>query len=186
MRFESIANTSTLIKVTHLQIQDREKVRMTTEELMAATVVASWKQIVGRVSAMVEAYPSERFEVQIAPGKNRVRYLIGHLTALNDRLFPALGLGERLHPELDEAYVANPDGARPDPISVEELKKAWVEVNGRLTAAFEAMPLADWLQRHTAVSEEDFAKEPLRNRLAMVLSRVNHVSFHAGQAVLTK
>jgi hypothetical protein len=36
------------------------------------------------------------------------------------------------------------------------------------------------------VSEEDFAKDPTRNRLAVVLSRTVHVSFHTGQAVLAK
>jgi hypothetical protein len=66
------------------------------------------------------------------------------------------------------------------------LKKAWFEVHSKLTAAFEQMTAAQWLERHTAVSEEDFAKEPLRNRLAMMLSRTNHVSMHVGQALLAK
>ena len=28
-------------------------------------------------------------------------YLLGHLTAMHDRMFPLLGLGDRFHPELD-------------------------------------------------------------------------------------
>ena len=48
------------------------------------------------------------------------------------------------------------------------------------------MTAAQWLERHSSVSEEDFAKEPLRNRLAMMLSRTNHVSMHVGQALLAK
>ena len=39
---------------------------------------------------------------------------------------------------------------------------------------------------HSAVSEEDFVKEPLRNRLAVLASRTNHVSYHGGQLVLTR
>jgi hypothetical protein len=31
-----------------------------------------------------------------------VLYLVGHLIATHDRMFPLLDLGERLHPELDE------------------------------------------------------------------------------------
>jgi len=159
---------------------------MTTDELFTKTAVASWKQVTGRVDAAVASYTDDQFERQVAPGRNRVRYLIGHLTAINDRLFPALGIGERLHPELDEAYLTNPDGKVADPISCDELRKAWLEGNSKLTAAFETFTPAEWLERHTAVSAEDFAKEPLRNRLAMLLSRTNHVSMHAGQALLAK
>jgi hypothetical protein len=159
---------------------------MTNEELLIATAVASWKQIISRADSVVAKYTDEQLDRHVAPGRNRVRYLIGHLTAVDDRLFTGLGLGERLHPELDAAYVTNPDGTLPDPVSTEELKAAWFEVHSKLTAAFEAFTPAEWLERHTAVSEEDFAKEPLRNRLAMVLSRTNHVSMHVGQALLAK
>ncbi|QMV17468.1 DinB family protein [Granulicella sp. 5B5] len=159
---------------------------MTQDEVLIATVIASWKQVTGRVSASLADATEERLDKQVAPGRNRVRYLIGHLTAINDRLFTGLEIGERLHPELDEAYVANPDRKLPDPVSAEELKKAWFDVTEKLTAAFEALTPAQWLERHTAVSAEDFAKEPLRNRLAMLLGRTNHVALHSGQAVLAK
>jgi hypothetical protein len=101
-------------------------------------------------------------------------------------MLPMLGLGERLHPELDEAYINNPDKTLPDPLSGSELKKAWADVNDRLTAGFEKFTLEEWLKKHSAVSDEDFAKEPTRNRLAVFLSRTSHVAFHAGQAILGK
>jgi hypothetical protein len=97
-----------------------------------------------------------------------------------------LGIGERLHPELDEPYITNPDRKLTDPVSASDLKKAWTEVNSKLTAAFEKFKPEDWLQKHTAVSDEDFAKDPTRNRLAVVMSRTNHASFHSGQAILAK
>jgi len=46
------------------------------------------------------------------------------------------------------------------------------------------MAWPDWAQRHAVVSEEDFAKDPSRNRFAVLLSRTNHLSYHLGQAVL--
>ena len=55
-----------------------------------------------------------------------------------------------------------------------------------LTNAFERFTLEDWLQKHTAVSDEDFAKDPTRNRLAIVMSRTSHASYHSGQAALAK
>jgi hypothetical protein len=159
---------------------------MTNEELLVATAVGSWKQIIGRADSVIAKYTDEELDRRIAPGRNRVRYLVGHLVAVDDKLLPGLGIGERLYANLDAAYLTNPDGTLPDPVSTEELKKAWVEVHSKLTAAFEQMTAAQWLERHTAVSVEDFAKEPLRNRLAMLLSRTNHVSMHLGQALLAK
>jgi len=51
---------------------------------------------------------------------------------------------------------------------------------------FEEMSGPDWLQRHTAVSEEDFAKDTSRNRFAILLSRTNHLSYHLGQLIQLK
>jgi hypothetical protein len=159
---------------------------MTSEELMSATALNSWKLVIGRYSQGLERFTDEQLQQEIAPGKNRLLYLVGHLTAVHDRMLPLLGLGDRLHPELDEVYVTSPDRTHPDPISVADLRKAWLEVNSKLTAALEKLTPQQWLEKHTAVSDEDFAKDPTRNRLAIVLSRTSHAAFHTGQAVLVK
>ena len=113
-------------------------------------------------------------------------YLLGHLTAMHDRMFPLLGIGERLHTELDEPYIANPDRAIAEPLSATELRRAWAEVNDKLIKVFEGFTLEGWLQKHTAVSDGDFMKDPMRNRLAVVMNRTSYASYHAGQAALTK
>jgi hypothetical protein len=159
---------------------------MTNENLFAITALNSWKFVVGRFDQSLAALSDEQFQKRVAPDKNRLFYIVGHLTAVHDRMFPLLGLGERLHPELDEPFITNPDGAVPDPLSSADLRAAWTEVNANLTAALENFAPEDWLQKHTAVSEEEFAKDPTRNRLAVVLNRTNHASFHSGQAILTK
>jgi hypothetical protein len=159
---------------------------MKNDELLVATVVAGWKIVIGRLDGPVRELDEAAMERHVAPGRNRVRYIVGHLVAVNDRLFEGLGVGKRLHPELDDAYIRNPDGVVADPVSVEELKKAWTEVHAALTAAVEKLTPAEWTERHTLVSEEDFDKEPLRNRLAMFLSRTGHTAFHGGQLVLAK
>jgi hypothetical protein len=46
--------------------------------------------------------------------------------------------------------------------------------------------LENWLQKHTGVSDDDFIKDPMRNRLAVVMNRTSHASYHARQAALTK
>jgi hypothetical protein len=167
-------------------IQREKLVNVTNEELPVLTALNSWKLVIGRFDQNLAALTDEQLQKQVAPGKNRLFYVVGHLTAVHDRMFPMLGLGERLHPELDEPYITNPDRALIDPVSASDLKKAWAEVNGKLTAAFEKFTPADWLHKHEAVSDEDFAKDPTRNRLAVVMSRTNHASFHSGQAILAK
>jgi hypothetical protein len=154
---------------------------MTSDEIFAKTTINTWKLAIDRLDQMFSSLPDEDLQTEVAPGRNRVFYLMGHLTAVHDRLFPMLGLGQRLHPELDDDFIANPDGKSSDRVSAADLRRAWSEVNQKLTAAFIALPPEEWLKRHEAVSEEDFAKEPLRNRLAVLESRTLHAGIHAGQ-----
>jgi hypothetical protein len=102
---------------------------MTTEEMLTTAAVQSWKLVIGRFDGSVASLSDEQLQTQVAPGRNRLLYLVGHLTAVHDRMFPLLGLGERLHPELDEIYLSNPDQALPDSISASAIKQAWREVN---------------------------------------------------------
>jgi hypothetical protein len=159
---------------------------MTPEELMITTAVNTWKLVVSRFSKGITPLTEEQLQQQVAPERNRLMYLLGHLTAVHDRMFPLLDIGERLHPELDDIYITSPDKAHPDPLSAADLKQAWTDVNAKLAAAFEELPPQAWLQKHTSVSDEDFAKDPTRNRLAILLSRTGHAAFHSGQAVLVK
>jgi hypothetical protein len=157
---------------------------MTNEEILRVTVLNSWKLAINRLGKTLSELSDEQLQQHVAPGRNRVFYLLGHLTAMHDRMFPLLGLGDRLHPELDEPYIASPDRVVADPLSATELRRVWSEVNNRLIAAFERFTPEEWLEKHTAVSDEDFAKDPDRNRLAVVLSRTNHMSYHLGQIML--
>jgi len=160
--------------------------QMTSEELLIATALGSWKLVISRIDQALASLSDSELQRQVAPARNRIFYLLGHLTATHDRMFPLLGLGERLHPNFDTIFIANPDRTLPDTISEAELRKAWTEVNTKLTTAFEALSPQEWLQKHTAVSADDFAKQPLRNRLSVLLSRTNHASYHAGQMILAK
>jgi hypothetical protein len=90
---------------------------VTNEELLAITALNSWKLVVGRLDQNLAESTDEQLQNQIAPDKNRLFYLIGHLTAVHDRMFPLLDLGERLHPELDEVYITSRDRLLADPVS---------------------------------------------------------------------
>ena len=90
---------------------------MTNDEILVVTVVDCWKLVLKRFDKMLGNFTDDQLQQQVAPGKNRVFYLLGHLTAVHDRMLPMLGLGERLHPELDDAYIANRDRVLGDPLS---------------------------------------------------------------------
>jgi hypothetical protein len=57
-------------------------------------------------------------------------------------------------------------------------------VHARLLEGVGAFDAAGWAAKHAVVSEADFAKNPLRNRFAVLLSRTSHIAYHLGQAVL--
>jgi hypothetical protein len=157
---------------------------MANEDAYVALGLKVWKTQIERADKLFGSLSSEDVLREIAPGKNRLLYLWGHLTAIHDAMLPLLGTGERLYPEFDVAFVSNPDKSQAAIPSHEQVRQAWTTVNGELLKGLEKMSWSDWLERHTAVSEEDFAKDPSRNRFAILLSRTNHLSYHLGQAVL--
>ena len=143
-----------------------------------------WKAQIERADKLFGGVSSEDLLREIAPGRNRLLYLWGHLTATHDMMLPLVGIAERLHPEFDMTFISNPDKSQAAIPSHEQVRQVWKPVNRELWKGFEKMSWSDWLQRHAAVSEEDFAKDASRNRFAILLSRTNHLSYHLGQAVL--
>ena len=157
---------------------------MTTEQSLVATAIDAWKLNIGRADTLFSGLDDAGMQAEVAPGRNRLIYLWGHLIAVHDAMLPLLGLGPRLHAELDAAFLTGADRAVADLPSAAELKRLWSEVNGALLAGFGRFTAADWADKHTVVSADDFAKNPLRNRLAILLSRTTHVGYHLGQARL--
>jgi hypothetical protein len=94
-----------------------------------------------------------------------------------------LGIAERVHPEFDAIFLGSPDRASALP-PVDVMRTWWAQVNQRLDAGLRELTLNDWVARHTAVSGEDFAKEPLRNRFSILITCTNHLAYHVGQAML--
>ncbi len=157
---------------------------MTPDQTIVASALQAWKQNVERADKMFSSLTEQQLLTEVVPGRNRLVYLWGHLTAVHDAMLPLLGLGERLHPELDAAFLTAADKAVSVLPSVAEIKGHWGEVNTRLLAGLSNFTASDWVGKHTAVSEEDFAANPLRNRLSVLLSRTNHVAYHLGQIAL--
>jgi hypothetical protein len=159
---------------------------MTTEKSLIEAALRGWKFNVERAEELFGRLSPEQLEQEVAPGKNRLIYLWGHLAAVNDRLLPLLGIGERLHPEFDSMFISNPDKSVGLTVSKQSLKPAWQEINQKLWEGFSKFSDSDWAQRHTAVSEQDFEREPHRNRFGVLLGRTAHLAYHLGQAALAR
>lgn len=156
-----------------------------SDEVFVAGAIAVWKSNLERADKLFQSLSEAELEEPVAPGRNRLVYLWGHLSATHDRMLALLGIGERVHPELDEIFLSSPDRTYPLP-SVETIRAWWEEVSRRMTHGMAQLSTSDWLARHTAVSEEDFAREPLRNRFSILLTRTNHLAYHIGQAALVR
>jgi len=157
---------------------------MILETSLIDSALRNWRSNVDRAGKLFENLSQEQLLQEVAPGKNRLIYLWGHLTAFNDALIPLLGLGLRMCPELDPMFVLNPDRTVPAILRGEDLKFIWQETSQILWTGFSGLSVADWLQKHGAVSEKDSSREPYRNRFTVLLGRTAHIAYHLGQAKL--
>ncbi len=149
-------------------------------------ILDNWYGTIAQTDKLLNALTDEQLAGDIAPGRNSGRYLLGHLVAVHDRMLPLLGFGDQHYAAYNDIFLTSPDKSGKDMPDVAALRAAWTETNGRLQQHFSALQPAEWLQKHTAVSEEDFKKEPHRNRLNVVLGRTTHLSNHLGQMLLLK
>lgn len=153
-------------------------------EQVIKQIIKAWAAQNKAVTIFFNKYEDSAYYQEIAPGRNRAIYLLGHLISVSDGLLPLFGIGERLFPELEELFIKNPDRFFTDIPSLVDLKEKWETINIALTAHFNKMTPDEWLSRHTKVSEEDFSADPLRNKLNVLISRTNHQSNHLGQLYL--
>ena len=159
---------------------------MTTGRSLIDSALRSWKSNVERGDKLFGALSPAELEQEVAPGRNRLIYVWGHLAAVNDALLPLLGIGERLHPEFDAMFISKSDKSVRLTVSGQSLKTAWQEINQKLWEGFAKFSASDWTRRHTAVSEEDFEREPHRNRFAVLPGRTAHLAYHLGQVTLAR
>lgn len=123
----------------------------------------------------------EQLQLKVAPGRNRIYYLLGHLAAVHDRALPILAKRDRLYPELDVNFIQAPDCTTYDLELNDALKSAWVAINDAVTISCEKLTLSEWTEHQAEVSAAGFMLTPRHNRLSILLSLTNHTSYHLGQ-----
>lgn len=123
---------------------------------------------------------------EVSPGKNTGVYLLGHIIAANESMRTLFGAGEKMYPELEMAFLRTPDKSGQEMPGPAELRDMWAKSSAALQELFMNLPVEEWTNRHTAVSEADFANEPHRNKINVLLSRLLHQAYHVGQIALLK
>lgn len=157
---------------------------MIATDLLVKMVIDRWNGSILNLNKHLDVLTEKQLQKQVAPGKNRGTYLLGHLIAVHDDMLVLLDMGDKLFPELYEPFIKLADKTTNQIPSASELKDLWNTQCKTMQEKFEQMKPAQWFEKHTAVSAEDFAKEPHRNKLNIIITRTSHLQYHTGQLVL--
>jgi hypothetical protein len=145
-----------------------------------------WNASIKSADTLINSLSDETLQKEVAPGKNRGIYLVGHLIAVHDDMLRLLDMGDKMYPELFEPFIKAPDKTVAELPSVATLRSEWKKQCEVMAQKFEATPAEAWFEKHTAVTAEEFASEPHRNKLNIIITRTSHLQYHLGQLVLLK
>ncbi len=159
---------------------------MEAKQIMVKMVMDRWYSLLKVFDTILDSVSDEQMQKEVSPGKNRGIYLFGHLIAVHDDMMPILNLGEKLFPELEEPFIKFPDKATSVIPTSKELRAMWKKQNEVLNQKFESLKADEWFEKHNSISAVDFAKEPHRNKLNVMITRISHLSYHSGQLALLK
>lgn len=159
---------------------------MIQTQILVKMVLDRWNGSIQNFDKILDSVTDAQLEMEIASGKNRGIYLLGHLIAVHDDMVQLLDLGAKHYPELTEPFLKSPDKTVDELPSAASLRTIWSEQCAFLQEKFNALTLENWFEKHTAVSAEDFANEPHRNKLNIIITRTSHLQYHSGQMVLLK
>lgn len=155
-------------------------------QLFIKMVISNWELQTTRFNSLLLQLSDQQLEATVAPGRNTGAYILGHMVAVNEGMKTILGYGARKYESLDKDFITTPFNADVNYPSVATLRAYWDEVCKDLEKAFFDTTSAQWFEKHESISAENFAKEPHRNKLNIVINRTNHMSYHLGQLIFLK
>ena len=159
---------------------------MDQQTVSVKAALNAWQIQADRTTKFINESSDELLLKEIAPGKNRGIYLVGHLAAIHDAIPEILGFGKKAHPELAAIFITAPDKTIDNIPTVSELRTIWTSVHDRLKNEFSKIPAENWFTRHESMTDADFEKDPARNKMSVLLNRTNHFAYHFGQLRLLK
>jgi hypothetical protein len=98
---------------------------MANNNIVIEQLLDQWDSKVRQTTETFKSLGSKHAMQPVAPGRNRVIYLLGHLLAVQDRLFDAMELGDAIYPELDHLFLAPQHASNVYPPFEELLCKWW-------------------------------------------------------------
>src|SRR5689334_21356744 len=102
---------------------------MDTTQTTLKMVFDRWNALIKNFDTTLNELTDEQLFQEIAPGKNRGIYLLGHLIAVHDDMIILLDLGDKLYPELNDAFIKSPDKAVSEIPSAKQLRSFWNKQN---------------------------------------------------------
>lgn len=159
---------------------------MNQNQVILKMIFDRWNASLANCDKLINGLTDEQLQKEIAPGKNRGVYLVGHLIAVHDDMLVLLDMGDKLYPEMHKIFIESPDKTIAEIPSAQEVRNRWANHCQVLKQKFDSLKPEAWFEKHTAVSAEDFANEPHRNKLNIILTRTTHLNYHTGQLVLLK
>lgn len=170
----------TILPILMLLVTTKTKIHMTALDIC----LLQWDTYNRRMQKMFDDVNEGNFHKPIVSGGNSPSWLFGHLADTDDALLVLFGIGERMFPELSKIYHHERNTNQEGHLSKGELTARWKAIIAELDKTLKTMSASDWLGKHMAVAEEEFKKEPHRNKLNVLLSRVTHKASHLGQLAL--
>jgi hypothetical protein len=158
---------------------------MEAKQLMVKSVLDAWNSRIEAADKLFDSLTDEDLQKEIAPGRNRGVYLLGHLALVHDKMLPLLNFEAQQYANFEDVFLNKPDKSIEMP-TAKEVRAIWKSANSKLTTHFNKLSPDEWFQKHSSVSAEDFVKEPHRNRLNVVMGRISHMQYHIGQVALLK
>jgi DinB superfamily len=159
---------------------------MNSTQTIIKMVFDRWYASLKNCDALLNSITDEQLQKEVSLNKNRGIYLLGHLIAVHDDMIVLLGMGDKLYPELHNPFIDSPDKTATQIPSAKELRACWTKQCDVLKQKLDSLQPDEWFEKHTAVSAEDFIKEPHRNKLNIIITRTTHLAYHTGQLVLLK
>jgi hypothetical protein len=115
-------------------------------ELTIKILLDAWNAELKRTDALLSELTDEQLSNEVSAGRNTGVYILGHLAAVHDALFPLLAIGEKLHPQLEDVFIKNPEKSGLKKPSAKELRNYLNEVNTKLSEHFNQFTPGDWFQ----------------------------------------
>src|SRR5688572_6494550 len=109
---------------------------MEQKQIFIQIAINAWNIQIGRADKFFNAINDESLRKEIAPGKNRIIYLLGHLIAVNDNINALFGMSERSYTHLDDVFVKNPDRSDLPIPDGSTLRQDWKRSNEQLSLLF--------------------------------------------------